>query len=63
MHSKLVNMMELAEQFGNDLFSFMEMTEKTEDDFIDTFIQAAVIVQRIGQLYAKNGFMLEEGEE
>ena len=63
LHEKLVNDKELAEQFGNDLFGFMEMTDKTDDDFVDTFTQAAVIVQRIGQLYAENGFSLsEEGE-
>ncbi len=61
LHAKLVEVMELAEQFGNDLFSFMEMTGKTENDFIDTFTQAAVIVQRIGQIYAVNGFNSNEG--
>ena len=61
MHSKLVDMMELAEQFGNDLFSFMKMTGKTDNDFEDTFTQAAIIVQRIGQLYAQNTFATNEG--
>ncbi len=63
LHSKLVNDMELAEQFGNDLFSFMEMTDKTDDDFVDTFTQAAVIIQRIGQIYAKHEFISSEGGE
>lgn len=60
-HARLVNDKELAEQFGNDLFGFMEMAGKTEDDFTDTFTQAAVIVQRIGQLYAEHGFSPSEG--
>lgn len=63
LHEKLVNDKELAEQFGNDLFGFMEMADKTDDDFVDTFTQAAIIVQRIGQLYAENGFIMSEGGE
>lgn len=59
-HAKLENAAELARQFGNDMFSFMEMAGKTEEDFEEIFTQAAVIVQRIGQLYASNGF---EGTE
>lgn len=61
-HIALVEDMKVARQFGNDLFGFMEMTDKTDDDFADTFIQAAVFVQRIGQIYAENGFLIEAGE-
>ncbi len=55
-HAALEGAMALARQFGTDVFTFMEMNGKTEDDFEDIFIQAAVVVQRIGQLYAENGF-------
>lgn len=55
-HTALVDAMELAQQFGKDVFVFMEMTDKSEDDFADVFIEAAVIVQRIGQLFGDNGF-------
>ena len=55
-HAALADAMELAQQFGKDVFVFMEMAEKTEDDFIEVFTQAAIIVQRIGQLYGSSGF-------
>lgn len=55
-HAALENAMELAQQFGNDFYSFMDMADKTEDDFEEIFLQAAIIVQRIGQIYANNGF-------
>ena len=55
-HAALVDAMELAQQFGKDVFVFMEMTDKSEDDFTDVFLEAAVIVQRIGQLFGYNGF-------
>ena len=60
-HTALVDAMELAQQFGKDVFVFMEMTDKSEDDFTGVFIEAAVIVQRIGQLFGNNGF--EESDE
>ena len=55
-HAALENAMEQARQFGKDIFVFMEMMEKTDDDFPELFTQAAVVVQRIGQMYASNGF-------
>lgn len=55
-HAALENAMEQARQFGKDVFVFMEMTEKTDDDFPELFAQAAVVVQRIGQMYASNGY-------
>lgn len=55
-HAALENAMEQARQFGKDVFAFMEMMEKTDDDFPELFTQAAVVVQRIGQMYASNGF-------
>lgn len=55
-HAALENAMEQARQFGKDVFAFMEMMEKTDDDFPELFAQAAVVVQRIGQMYASNGF-------
>ena len=61
LQEKLINDMEVAQQFGNDLFGFMEMAGKTEDNFVDTFTQAAVIVQRIGQMYALSEYIGTEG--
>ena len=55
-HATLEDAMELALQFGKDIFVFMEMTEKTDDDFPELFTQAAIVVQKIGQMYASNGF-------
>lgn len=60
-HAALVDAMELAQQFGKDVFVFMEMMDKSEDDFTDVFLEAAVIVQRTGQLFGNNGFE-ESGE-
>jgi len=62
LHSKLEEDMEFARQFGKDLNFFLEANGKTDSEFADTFIQAAVIVQRIGQLYAKREFCKKEGE-
>ncbi|MBR1758349.1 MAG: hypothetical protein IJ744_06435, partial [Lachnospiraceae bacterium] len=61
-HAALVNTMELAEQFGNDLYGFMKMAGKTDEDFEEIFTQAAVIVQRIGELYAQHGFTQKDTE-
>ena len=55
-HATLEDAMELALQFGKDIFVFMEMTDKTDDDFPELFTQAAIVVQKIGQMYASNGF-------
>lgn len=55
-HAALEDAMELAQQFGKDVFVFMEMTGKTDEDFTDIFTQAAIVVQRIGQLFGRNGF-------
>ena len=55
-HATLEDAMELALQFGKDIFVFMEMTEKTDDDFPELFTQAAIVVQKIGQMYASNSF-------
>lgn len=48
--------MELAKQFGKDIRSFMLISGMEESDYADTFLHAAIIVQRIGQLYAEDGF-------
>lgn len=55
-HATLEDAMELAQQFGKDIFVFMEMSDKTDDDFPELFTQAAIVVQKIGQMYASNGF-------
>ena len=59
-HAALLDVMELAQQFGKDVFVFMEMTGKTDDDFTDIFTQAAVIVQRIGEIFAMTRFEKKE---
>lgn len=57
--------MEPASQFARDLFFFMQSNDKTEDDFEETFTQAAVAVQSIGRIYALNGFAerLKSGDD
>ena len=42
---------------GKDIWSYIEMVDADKSAFTDIFIQAAVTVQRIGELYATDGFM------
>ena len=61
LHKALLAEMDLGKEFGNDLWSYLKMTDADESAFTDTFKQAAVVVQRIGQLYAENGFFITHG--
>lgn len=48
----LIEDMGFAQQFGKDVFGYMKKTNKTDDDFTNVFIEAAIAAQRIGQLYS-----------
>jgi hypothetical protein len=52
--------METGSKFYTDLKVFAQIKDKKEEEFVETFKQAAVIVQRIGQVYAENGFWKNE---
>ena len=58
---KLERAMKLGKQFQKDLFFFMRSKNCGSDQFVDMFLDAAVVVQRIGQLYAKRCFA-EDGQ-
>ncbi len=51
---KLERAFDLGRQFQKDLSFFMEMNKLGESDFTRVFKEAAITVQRIGQLGAKN---------
>jgi hypothetical protein len=53
--------METGKQFGTDLFTFMQLADKSDDDFIDTYKLAAIVVQRIGRIYSLKCFNREGG--
>ncbi len=48
--------MDLGRQFGRDFWLYLKMTGADESAFADIFTQAAVAVQRIGDIYAADGF-------
>ena len=55
-HSVLEKAMKLGTQFYNDFKWYIQMTDVGEEQFIQLFIQSAVVVQRLGQLYADRCF-------
>lgn len=55
-HAVLERAMELGKQFYKDLKMFMIMNESGEDQFVELFKQAAVVIQRLGQLYSERCF-------
>lgn len=63
LQNKLIIDMEDAQRFGKDVFGYMKRFNKTDDDFEDVFIQAAVAAQRIGKIYADKEYLgLEEDD-
>lgn len=55
-HSVLEKAMKLGTQFYNDFKGYIQMTDAGEEQFIQLFTQAAVVVQRLGQLYTDRCF-------
>ena len=55
-HSVLEKAMKLGNQFYNDFKGYIQMTDAGEEQFIKLFTQAAVVVQRLGQLYTDRCF-------
>lgn len=55
-HSVLEKSMKLGTQFYNDFKGYIQMTDAGEEQFIKLFTQAAVVVQRLGQLYTDRCF-------
>ena len=51
-HAALEEAMSLGGQFYNDLKFFVERKGFPEEKFVDTFREAALLTQRLGQLYA-----------
>ena len=43
----------LGTQFYNDFKAYIQMTDADEDQFVELFKQAAVVVQRLGQMYSE----------
>ena len=44
--------MKLGTQFYNDFKAYIQMTDTDEVQFVELFKQAAVVVQRLGQMYS-----------
>ena len=59
-HFALEKAMKNGSKFYTDLKVFVQLKDKKEEEFVETFKQAAVIVQRIGQVYAENRFWKNE---
>ena len=55
-HDVLERAMKMGRQFYKDIRFFAQMNDTGEDDFVELFLQAAVIVQRLGQMYAEHCF-------
>lgn len=55
-HIALEKAMKLGTQFYNDFKVYIQMTDAEEDEFVELFKQAAVVVQRLGQLYSDRCF-------
>ncbi len=51
-HAALEKAMKLGTQFYNDFKAYIQMTGVDEDQFVELFKQAAVVVQRLGQMYS-----------
>jgi len=60
-HELLIGLLETGKQFGSDLFTFMELSDKTEEEFEELFTQAAMVVQSIAQHYSAWFFGAEGG--
>ena len=52
-HAALEKAMKLGTQFYNDFKAYIQMTDADEDQFVELFKQAAVVVQRLGQMYSE----------
>lgn len=55
-HKKLEKAMELGKQFFKDVTFFMQLNEIDESKFADVYTQAAIAVQKIGELYSVHCF-------
>ena len=55
-HAVLVKAMKLGTQFYNDFKAYIQMTDAGEEQFVELFKQAAVVVQRLGQMYSDRCF-------
>lgn len=55
-HAVLVKAMKLGTQFYNDFKTYIQMTDTGEEQFVELFKQAAVAVQRLGQMYSDRCF-------
>ena len=55
-HTVLVKAMKLGTQFYNDFKAYIQMTDAGEEQFVELFKQAAVVVQRLGQMYSDRCF-------
>lgn len=51
-HAALEKAMKLGTQFYNDFKAYIQMIDVDEDQFVELFKQAAVVVQRLGQMYS-----------
>ena len=55
-HAVLQKSLELGTQFYNDFVGYMKLSNAGEEQFVELFTQTAIIVQRVGQLYAEQCF-------
>lgn len=55
-HAALEKAMKLGTQFYNDFKAYIQITDAGEYQFVELFKQAAVVVQRLGQLYSDRYF-------
>ena len=55
-HCVLEKALKLGTQFFKDFKIYMQMSEADESQFVELYTQAAVVVQRIGKLYAEHCF-------
>ncbi len=55
-HASLEQAMDVGKQFYQDFKTYILITEPEEEQFYEIFKQAAVVIQRIGQLYAAKCF-------
>lgn len=55
-HIALERAMKLGTQFYRDFKGYIQLTDAGEDRFVELFKQAAVVVQRLGQLYTERCF-------
>lgn len=55
-HAVLKRTMRLGAQFYTDFKTYIQMTDAGEAEFVKIFKQAAVVVQRLGQMYSDSCF-------